>query len=107
LNGSKRFVTCIFFHLKPFDVDKVTQYTCHTIKGTKDLPSIKLVGVMDVNKLMKKSLSCFSCFCVDDNFLACDNILWTKDWEVDMLIPSNISFIREAMLAIFDEDAWD
>jgi hypothetical protein len=62
---------------------------------------------MDVNKLMEKSLSCFCCFCVDANFLACDNILWTKNWEVEMLIPSNIAFVHEAMLATFDEDAWD
>jgi hypothetical protein len=65
------------------------------------------MGVMDVNKLMKKSLSCFCCFCVDGNFLACDNIPWTKDWEVEMLIPSNIAFVGEAMLATFYEDAWD
>jgi hypothetical protein len=62
---------------------------------------------MDVNKLMKKSLSCFYCFCVDGNFLACDNIPWTKDWEVEMLIPSNTTFVREAMLVAFDEDTWD
>jgi len=44
---------------------------------------------------------------VDGNFLACDNIPWTKDWEVEMLILSNIAFVGEAMLATFYEDAWD
>ncbi len=62
---------------------------------------------MDVNKLMKKNLSCFYCFCVDGIFLAYDNIPWTEDWEVKMLIPNNITFIHEAMLAAFDEDTWD
>ncbi len=38
-SGSRRFVTCIFFHVKPIGVDRVTQYTCDTIKGTRDLHS--------------------------------------------------------------------
>ncbi len=44
---------------------------------------------------------------MDGNFLACDHIPWTKDWEVEMLIPSNITFVRETMLATFDVDALD
>ncbi len=56
---------------------------------------------------MKKSLSCFYCFCVDGNFLVCNNIPWIKNWEVEMLIPSNTTFVHEAMFAAFDEDAWD
>jgi hypothetical protein len=44
---------------------------------------------------------------VDGNFLACDNILWIKAWEVEMLIPNNTTFVHEAMLVAFDEDTWD
>jgi hypothetical protein len=62
---------------------------------------------MDVNKLMKMNLSCFYCFCVDGNFLVFDNIPWIKAWEVEMLIPSNTTFVCEAMLVAFDEDTWD
>ncbi len=62
---------------------------------------------MDVNKLMKKNLSYFCCFCVDGNFVACDNIPWNENWEVEILIPSNITFVREAMSVAFDEDTWD
>jgi hypothetical protein len=40
-------------------------------------------------------------------FLACDNIPWTEDWAVEMLIPNNTTFIHEVMLAAFDEDKWD
>jgi hypothetical protein len=35
-------------------VDKVTEYTCDTIKGTKDVYSMWFVGAMHVNKLLKK-----------------------------------------------------
>jgi hypothetical protein len=101
-----RFVTHIFFHVKHVDVDRVIQYTCDAIKGIRDLYLIRSMGLMDVNMLMKKSLSCFSYFCMDGNFLACDNIPWSKDWEVEMLIPSNTAFVLEAMLDAFEyEDA--
>ncbi len=59
--------------MKPDDVDKVNEYTCEAIKGTKDLHSIRSMGVMDLNKLMKKSLSCLCSFYVDGNFAARDN----------------------------------
>jgi hypothetical protein len=59
---------------------------------------------MDVNKLMKKSLSYFCCLCVDGNFLVCENVPWTKEWEVEVLVPSNTTFVHEVMLDAFDED---
>jgi hypothetical protein len=34
-SGLRRFVKHIFFHVKPIDVDKVTQYTCDTITSRK------------------------------------------------------------------------
>jgi hypothetical protein len=63
--------------VKPDDVDMVNEYTCEAIKGTKDLHSIRSMGVMDLNKLMKKSLSCLCSFYVDDNFVAYDSLPWT------------------------------
>lgn len=71
------------------DVNKVNEYTCEAIKVTKDLHSIRLVGVMDVNKFMKKNLSCFCCLCVGDNFAACKNLSWIQEWQVEILISNN------------------
>ncbi len=62
---------------------------------------------MDVKKLMKNNHLVSIVFVWVEIFLACDNILYIEDWEVEMLIPSNITFVREAMLVIFDEDTWD
>lgn len=103
-SGSRRFVTHIFFHVKHIDVNRIIQYTCDAIKGIRDLYLVRSVGLLDVNMLMKKSLSCFSYFCVDGNFLACDNIPWIEDWEVEVLIPSNTTFVLEAMLNAFEYD---
>jgi hypothetical protein len=49
------------------DIDKAIQYIVETIKGARDLHSVKFAGAMDVNKLMKKSLSCFCFFYADGN----------------------------------------
>jgi hypothetical protein len=55
--------------VKPDDTDKAIEYTIETIKGTRNSHSIRFVGAMDVNKLMKKGLSYLCCFYVDGNFL--------------------------------------
>ncbi len=52
--------------------------------------SIKSVGAMDVNKLMKKNLFCFFYFCLDGIFLACENVPWTKEWEVEMFVLATL-----------------
>jgi hypothetical protein len=62
-----RYVNNIFFHVKLDDIDKAIQYIVETIKGARDLHSVKFAGAMDVNKLMKKSLSCFCFFYADGN----------------------------------------
>lgn len=53
-------------------MDRVIDFTCTTIKGTRDVHFVKYVGAMDVNKLFKKNLACFCCFFVDSNFSACE-----------------------------------
>jgi hypothetical protein len=93
--------------VKPNDVDRVNQYDCEPIKGIQDLHSIKFVGVMDVNKIMKKNLSCFYYFCVDGNFVTCENLPWTEEWEVDIFIPCSTTFVCDVMLGAFDEAKWD
>jgi hypothetical protein len=40
-------------------VDRVTKHTCDTIKGTREVHIVRFVGVMDVNKLLKKDLGLF------------------------------------------------
>lgn len=69
--------------------------------------SIRYAGVMDVNKIMKKSLSCFCCFCVNGNFATCENLPWTKEWEVEVLIPCSTTLVHDVMLGAFDEVEWD
>ncbi len=96
--GVQRLVIRVFFHVKLDDIDKVNEYSCETIKGTKELHSIRSVGVMDVNKFMKKSLSCFYCFYVGGNFPERENLCWSKGWEVEMLILSNIKFVPKVIL---------
>jgi hypothetical protein len=39
--------------------------------------------------------------------LACENIPWIKEWEVEVLVFSNTTFVCETMLDAFDEDDWD
>jgi hypothetical protein len=70
----QKLITWVFFHVKRDDIDMVNEYTCEAIKSTRDLYSIRSLDVMDVNKFMEKTLSCFCCFCVDGNFDACENL---------------------------------
>ncbi len=32
------------------------------------------------------------------------NVPWTEEWEVEVLVPSNTTFVHEVMLDAFDED---
>ncbi len=48
-----------FWHVKTVDVDRQTKYTYDSMKGTQDLHCVKCVNIHDVNKMLKKDLSCF------------------------------------------------
>jgi hypothetical protein len=61
----------------------------------------------DFDKLMKKNLACFCCFCVDFNFIACENVPWTKEWEIEVLIPNSTSFVWDVVESTFEEQEWD
>jgi hypothetical protein len=52
---------------------------------------------MDVNKLLKKNLACFCSYCVDFAFLACENLPWTKEWEVEVIILNNVGYVCHTM----------
>jgi hypothetical protein len=52
---------------------------------------------MDVNKLLKKNLACFCSYCVDFAFLARENLPWTKEWEVEVLILNNVGYVCHTM----------
>jgi len=69
--------------------------------------SIRSIGAMDVNKLLKKISICFCYFCVGYEFSSCENFPWTKEWEVEVLIPNNVGYVRHAMEDAFQEDEWD
>jgi hypothetical protein len=77
-SGDQSPVMRTFWHFNLVDVDKVIEYNINSIKGTRDVHSVRFVGLMDVNKLLRKTLACFCCFCVDSNFLTCENFAWTK-----------------------------
>jgi hypothetical protein len=62
----KKHVTCVFWHVNITNVDHQTSYTCDYMKGS-----------YDVNKMLKKDLSCFCCFCFDYNYKNCVNLAWT------------------------------
>jgi len=96
-----------FWNVKLTNVDWVIEYTCSFIKRTRDVHSILLVGPMDVNKLLKKSLACFCYFCLDSNFQACEKLPWTNKWEVEVLIFDNMAYVHNAMEVAFQVDEWD
>jgi hypothetical protein len=62
---------------------------------------------MDMNKLLKKNVACFYCFCIDFNFQACENLAWIQQWEIKVLIPKNVRFVHVAMEVTFQVDEWD
>lgn len=53
-----------FWHVKTINVDQMTEYIIDSIQGMKVVHSIRSVGSMDLNKVLKKILACFCYFCV-------------------------------------------
>jgi hypothetical protein len=35
------------------------------------------------------------------------NLVWTKDWDVEVFIPNNVRYVQSAIDAIAIEDEWD
>lgn len=97
--GEQQPVSPTFGYIKPFYVDRVTKHTCDTIKGTREVHIVRFVGVMDVNKLLKKDLGLFLLLLFGFYILA----LWksTKEWEVEVLIPNSVGYVRHTMEDIF------
>jgi hypothetical protein len=44
---------------------------------------------------------------VDSNFTTCENAPWTKEWEIEVLIPNNTSFVWNVVESTFEEQEWD
>jgi len=82
-------------------VDRATKYTCETIKGARNVHLVMSVGAMHVNKLLKKNLACFYYFCVDNNFTLCENMPWTHEWEMEVLISNSMGYVRHVMEEAF------
>ncbi len=102
-----QLVSHTFWYIKPSDVDRVTECTFYTIKKTKEVHSIKSVGAIDANKILKKSSTCFCYFCVDSEFSSCENLPSTKEWEVELLVRNNVGYVQHTMEDTFQEHEWD
>jgi hypothetical protein len=50
----QRLISLTFWYIKPSYVDRVIEHTCDTIKGTREVHSIRSIGAIDVNKLLGK-----------------------------------------------------
>ncbi len=66
--------------------------------------SVKSVRVGDINKLFKRDLACFFCLFPDSNYKKCVNLAWTKDWDVEVLIPNNATYVWSAIEVVAIED---
>jgi hypothetical protein len=105
--GDLKHVHRVFWHVGKDDTDRTNIITGDGIKGSRGLHSVRSVDCGDVNKLLKKNLACFCCFCMDGNYQACENIPWTEEWDVEVLNASSTAYVRRAMEANFHEDEWD
>jgi hypothetical protein len=103
----RRIDNRLFWHVKLEDVDQLTKYTCETMKGTRDVHLVRSMNSSNVDKLMKFFKTYFCCFYVDSNFIACENVPWTKEWEIKVLIPNNTSFVQNVVELTFEEQKWD
>jgi hypothetical protein len=97
-------MTQVFWHVKNVDVDRQTNYTCDSMKGTRDLHCVKFIKICDVNKMLKKDLSCFYCLCFDCNYKDCMNLAWTKAWQVKILNTNNSPYVQDVIQATTHED---
>ncbi len=93
--------------MRTSNVNHQTMYTCDSIKGCRNLHSIKFIDVGDVNKLLKRILACFYYFYLDSNYTKCVNLAWVGAWDLKVLIPKNYGYVRSAIEAIVIKDEWD
>jgi hypothetical protein len=86
---------------------KKTEYACLTKKGTRDVHFVHSIDPMDVNKLLKKNVAYFYCFCLDFDFSTCDNLAWIKQWEVEVMVPNSAKYVQNVVEIAYEEDDWD
>ncbi len=55
----------------------------------------------------KEVLACFCCFYFDSNFQACENLPWTNEWGIEVLIHDSVAYVCSAMEVAFQVDKWD
>jgi hypothetical protein len=96
-----------FLACQAIDVDHQTKYTCDSVKGTRDLNCVQSISIHDVNKMLKKDLSCFYCVCLNCNYKYCMNLTWTKAWQVEILNINNSWYAWNVIQSAAHEDEWD
>jgi hypothetical protein len=105
--ADRRPVSRTFWHIREADVDRAHQFDCEPIVSCRHMHSVRSVDTMDVNKLLKRGLACFFPACINCNWAKCENIAWTRDWMLEVLIPHNPGYVWDVMLAEFNVDNWD
>jgi hypothetical protein len=72
-----------------------------------DLNCVQSINIHDVNKMLKKDLSCFYCLCFNCNYKDCMNLAWTNTWQVEILNMNNSWYVQNVIQATTHEDEWD
>jgi hypothetical protein len=49
-----------------------------------------------------KPLSCFCAFYIDNMWVECPNVKWTRDWVSRHLQPTDTRFVRDSMYNVWD-----
>jgi hypothetical protein len=71
--ADKRPVSPTFWHIQAADIDREHEYDCEPIIGCQHMHSIRSIGTMDVNKLLKRGLACFCPACIDYIWGECES----------------------------------
>ena len=97
-----------FWHVTKaaLETERKTPYMCMRIAGTRDLHQIRSVGAMETNRLLTRSLACFCFSCLECKWDECENLVWTRGWKVETLIPENQAHVREAIAQTYDGEHW-
>ncbi len=103
--GKKKPLCQVFQHVVSKHIDhRSGTFACDTMEGTMKIHCIFAINKHVLTQLVVKPLSCLCVFCIDNRWIECSNVKWTRNWISKYLQPTNTIFVRESMYNAQDKE---
>lgn len=99
-------ISRIFWHIGLGEVDRVNEWKCKTIPGSRQLHSVFGCSLTDPTLLLVRDLSCYCAPCINQDWGSCEQKTHVADWRVVRLRPSNVAAVEEQIESNDDLETW-